>query len=296
MKHGHKTVVCLVGGLALLGQVGARAADSEDNPYSDTIVTRNIFSLKPPPALPAVTEPVKPPPPKLWLTGITTILGNKRALLKGNFAAKAGEPAKDQSFMLCVGEREGEIEVIEIDEKKGIVTVDDFGQVINLTFESAPKPPAPGTPPAPGAAPAAPAATGRPPLPIVRPIRPTSTPVSPAPAPAETSTTAPAVSSATAPAIPAPRPPTPDFIQVSPEEQIITMEVLREQHQNDPEFPPFPPTILTPGYDPETGEVNTPIAEPPAMAPSPAPQPTMPSLPMPGRPPGMPMPGMPTPF
>ena len=57
MKHGHKTVVCLVGGLALLGQVGARAADSEDNPYSDTIVTRNIFSLKPPPALPAITEP-----------------------------------------------------------------------------------------------------------------------------------------------------------------------------------------------------------------------------------------------
>src|SRR5580765_7113869 len=60
------------------------------NPYQG-IVDRNVFGLRPPPP-PPDPELNKPPPPKITLTGITTILGNARALMKTPPpAAKPGE-------------------------------------------------------------------------------------------------------------------------------------------------------------------------------------------------------------
>jgi len=54
---------------------------------------------------------------------------------------------------------------------------------------------------------------------------------------------------ATPPKPPA-RLPTTDYHPVSAEEQVIIMEVLREQNKDNPEFPPLPPTPLTPGSEP----------------------------------------------
>src|SRR6516162_8606332 len=98
-----------------------------DTPYQ-AIVDRNVFSLKPPPP-PPVNNPDanKPPPPPITLTGITTILGSKRAFMSVNMPAKPPEPAKVQSFMLSEGQRDGDIEVLEIDEKAGMVKVNEFG-------------------------------------------------------------------------------------------------------------------------------------------------------------------------
>src|ERR1700720_2046820 len=78
-----------------------------DNPYQG-IVDRNVFSLRnpPPPPPPPSNDP---PPPKLTLTGITTILGGKRALLKGTPPPAKGEPAKEQFYMLSEGQRDGNI-------------------------------------------------------------------------------------------------------------------------------------------------------------------------------------------
>jgi hypothetical protein len=140
--------VCLVYFVVLM-------AAAADNPYQG-IVERNVFGLKPPPPPPS-PEDNKPPPPKIILTGITTILGNKRALLKFTPPPKPGEPAKEQAFTLAEGEREGGLEVLEIDEKAATVKVNNYGTVATLDFESnGIKTPtaAPGVPPQPGMPPA----------------------------------------------------------------------------------------------------------------------------------------------
>src|SRR5205823_4883306 len=60
--------------------------------------------------------------PRITLTGITTILGNKRALMTVQLP---GKPT--QSFALAEGERSGGIEVLEINEKIGSVRINRLG-------------------------------------------------------------------------------------------------------------------------------------------------------------------------
>ena len=71
--------------------------------------------------------------------------------------------------------------------------------------------------------------------------------------------------------------------QVSPEEQMIMMEAERAQHQNDPSFPPYPPTVLSQAMDAEAAAANGQNAAPNQ------PGQRMPTLPIPGRP-GLPPP------
>jgi len=117
------------------------STDSSSNPYQG-IVDRNVFGLRPPPPPPS-NEPVRPPPPAVSLTGITTILGKKLAFMNVQVPPKPGEQAKagPQSFMLGVGEREGEIEVLDIDEKGGIVKLNDYGVITNVPFAKLPNTP-----------------------------------------------------------------------------------------------------------------------------------------------------------
>ena len=143
-------LVWLAGGLTLCVAATASTAAAADNPYQG-IVERNVFGLKPPTPPPS-PEDTKPPPPKITLTGITTILGNKRALLKFTPPPKPGEPAKEESYTLAEGEREGGLEVLEIDEKERTVKVNNYGTVATLDFETngiktAPAAPPPGVPP-----------------------------------------------------------------------------------------------------------------------------------------------------
>lgn len=129
--HG---VVMALGAFIPLCALSSGAA-SADNPY-DGIVARNVFALKPPPA-PATIEEAKPPPPKIFLTGITTILGKKQALLKSPPPpAKPGQPPPTElSYILTEGQREGDIEVVAIDEKAGTVKVLNSGTLFVLNFE-----------------------------------------------------------------------------------------------------------------------------------------------------------------
>ena len=132
-------------------------AAAADNPYQG-IIERNVFGLKPP-APPPDPEANKPPPATIYLTGITTILGNKRALMKMTPpVTKPGEQPKEQSYTMAEGERDGGLEVLEIDEKAGTVKVNNYGTVATIDFESnavkaAPRP-VPGTLPMPGMPPA----------------------------------------------------------------------------------------------------------------------------------------------
>lgn len=159
MKHGGKLLVCMMGGLAVCTTARAVPSDKESlsNPYQ-SIIDRNVFSLKPPPPPVDPAEAVKPTALKITLTGITTIFGDKRVLMKAApTAGKPNEAKTEQSYILSQGQREGDLEVLEIDEKAGSVKVNNAGTIQTLTFEKdgakLPSTPAPAVPGVPGAAP-----------------------------------------------------------------------------------------------------------------------------------------------
>jgi hypothetical protein len=117
-------------GLLPCPTVQAGLQHSSTNRYQG-IVERNVFHLVPEPPPPA---PPRPPLPELTLTGITSILDDKRALLKIRYPAGAGGPAKEEECILRPGQREGSIEVLEIDETKERVTVNNSGTIMTITF------------------------------------------------------------------------------------------------------------------------------------------------------------------
>jgi hypothetical protein len=157
--------------LALIVSCGQSAGDEGGSGPYQAIVDRNVFALKPPP--PPAPDPasIKPPAPKVALLGITTLLGKKRALLKFTPPAKPGEAAKETSLMLAEGQRDGEIEVLQVDEKAKSVTIDNFGTPTTLTLDKdapkAPVGPPPGGPVAPGMPPSSPLPSG---IPIPSPM------------------------------------------------------------------------------------------------------------------------------
>jgi hypothetical protein len=118
----------------LEASVEAIVPDVTNSQY-EAISERNVFGLRPPPAQ---IGPTNPPAqlPKIILTGITTIFGDKRALMKVQPPGmKPNETAKELSLILTEGQREGEIEVLQIDEKIGSVRVNNSGAVMTLTFD-----------------------------------------------------------------------------------------------------------------------------------------------------------------
>jgi hypothetical protein len=151
MIHSSKMLFCVTGTVALCMATAVLAIESEGTPYKD-IAGRNVFGLKPIPPAPG-PEANLPPPPKITLTGIFTILGNKRAMMKVAPPARPGVKPEEQSYVLAVGQRDGDIEVLDIDEKAGIVKVNNYGTITNINWEnngakivSAPAPPVPGAP------------------------------------------------------------------------------------------------------------------------------------------------------
>jgi hypothetical protein len=142
MKRLGKIVVCLASGLVL--NAGARADDGvlPNNPYAP-IVVRNVFDLNPPP--PADAGQPADPPPKITPNGIMSIFGQLQVLFKVAGTAKPGQPAKDESYILSEGQRQDEIEVIQIDEKNSLVTFNNHGIVQELPLVKA-NPPAVSTP------------------------------------------------------------------------------------------------------------------------------------------------------
>jgi hypothetical protein len=304
-------LACMMGGLAVCTLARAVPAESSDNPYQ-SIIDRNVFSLKPPPPPPDPAEANKPQVLKITLTGITTIFGDKRVLMKtAPPPGKPGEgPKTDQSYILTVGQREGDIEVIDIDEKAGSVKVNNGGTVQTLTFEKdgakLPATPAPAVPGVPGA----PQLPG---LPVSRPgqLPATGTPNFQLPTRVPRIPTAgaqasgmpaglmasPAAGAGITPAYGAPgflpgNTTTPSFQnsgaspsqtqtlvpggQLSLEEQAIMIEANRQA--GGPGAALLPPTMLTPKLGPE-GPGSTPVGQPAG---------NQNMLPMPGRvlPPG----------
>jgi hypothetical protein len=127
-------------GLAACAAAIVLADESADNSPYHSIVERNLFSLRPIPPAPGPPETPKPPAAEITLSGISTIHGHKRALLKtGPIPGKVGDAAKPQSFILSEGEREGDMEVTSIDEKVSCVKIIYDGIESTLTFTNTSK-------------------------------------------------------------------------------------------------------------------------------------------------------------
>jgi hypothetical protein len=146
MKHGGKTEICLAIGVLLSASAIAAKAASAESPYG-AIVERNVFNLHaPPPPVNPADLIKKTPPPKITLTGITTILGQKKTFLTTPPLKPGGAP---ESVMLAEGQALNGIEVKRIDEKAGVVDVMNHGEPETLDFENNGAKPAGGPPPMP---------------------------------------------------------------------------------------------------------------------------------------------------
>lgn len=245
-----------MGSLAICGGAGARG-EAPANPWL-VIVERNVFRLQPPTPLEAAVPP-KPPLPKITLNGITTIFGDRRALM--TMAAvptkPGGPPGGERSYMLAEGQRDGDLEVQQIDENAGTARVSYAGSIMTLTLEkndtgahgpstvtggglpgpmlaaNAPQAVGAGHPlnrPLPGGFRRSPPATG--PVPVDGP--------SPTPAPmagATAGSDANGTGAGLAPAVQAEAP-------LTPEEKAVLIEVQQELHKNDPTYPALPPAGL----------------------------------------------------
>ncbi len=120
----------VVGNLLICLSAGAVTPDHK----YEGIAKRNVFQLKPVPP----SSEVKPPPvpvPKITLNGTTTVSGRKLALMTAELPARPGNPARIQSLVLTEGQRDGEIEVLDIDTTAGIVHATASGMALRLDFQ-----------------------------------------------------------------------------------------------------------------------------------------------------------------
>lgn len=113
--------------------VGAGEAVPQSSGY-ELIPKKNVFRLKEPAQQLPVTQ-TNPPLPKVYLTGISTMMNQRLAFLRVPAAAKSGTPVAEQSMMLAEGQREGDIEVLGVDPAAGHVKIRQAGEVVDLTFE-----------------------------------------------------------------------------------------------------------------------------------------------------------------
>ncbi len=102
-------------------------------PYRE-IPAQNAFRLKPPAAIEA-------PPvgrvllPQVKMTGLTTIFGDKRVLLKILFPARPPDAAQEVSCILLQGQSFGLVEVLEIDMPAERIKISNAGEICWLGFE-----------------------------------------------------------------------------------------------------------------------------------------------------------------
>jgi len=283
LRRYPKTLAYILAGLSLAAAARALVTSSSSDPYQ-AIPERNLFGLKPPPQI--TNESPATQLAKIVLTGITTILGDKRALMKLlPPIGKPGDPANEQSLILSEGQRDGKIEVLAIDENAGSVKVNNCGTVVTLTFEKdgARLPdmtPPVGLPSAtqPSSVPGASHSFGHPangPPSADRRLKTFAMRNVRLPGPSESGeppTAAGPVFIPTAGEMAAPlrRAATgaasaQDRAQeVTPEAQTIMLELQRQANQQNASFPPLPPTAITP--EPPTPAAQSPGASIPATA------------------------------
>jgi len=123
-------------GIMLVSALSSMATQFPQGHTYQGISQSNVFRRKPP-AIEQV-EPRSTPLPKIRLVGITTILGDKRALFKVLNPAQHGQSSNEESFIIQEGKKEGPIEVLRIDEVLGQAQIINSGTVMLLALEQGP--------------------------------------------------------------------------------------------------------------------------------------------------------------
>jgi len=121
---------CTLFGWALLLMAAAAP-----NPY-ENIAVRNVFNLVPPKLETSKPGDVFKPSPQYQLTGIAGFGSNKWALF-----SKADPGKAPQQFMMREGQREGTLEILQIDENANLVRIRNEGSLVELSFATNALPP-----------------------------------------------------------------------------------------------------------------------------------------------------------
>jgi hypothetical protein len=229
MKRSLKTTVCLLGCFVLTARVRAVVNETTQTNTYCIIAERNVFGLKPPTPPPAPAPVAPPPPANVRLTGITSILGDKRALFLVQESPTRGKSQKEESYILTEGQRQGVLEVLEINEQSGKVKIKNDGNVSVVTFDTIKLPSAP---------------VGAPASPVE------GVPVPPVP---NAAAAQPVANQTALPGGILRRPRTEPDTQLSPEAQAILVEEERERTRSQVEagrMPPLPPNGRLPNSQP----------------------------------------------
>ena len=156
MNRVEKSLACGLGGLLLARVVCADVSEATADRYQ-VIVERNGFGLKPPPL---VTPPATNAPPvksDVKMTGITSNFAGRKVWLM----IPPGPGRKDPQYLsIPEHETQGDIQVLEINEKESTVKILNAGVAVTLNFKEngLPTPaalPLPGNPATPYGAPGA---------------------------------------------------------------------------------------------------------------------------------------------
>jgi hypothetical protein len=135
MKPGARKWLCLAGSAAMTTAVGTAQAAALDRPY-EAIAGKNVFHLHDAPEL-ANPPPTNAPLPKVYLMGISTILGMKQAYFVVQLPPVPGKPAPaDKYFTLSEGRKQEMLEVLAIDPKAKLVKINNSGAISTITFEA----------------------------------------------------------------------------------------------------------------------------------------------------------------
>jgi hypothetical protein len=162
-RRAGKAVLALI---AVFPISGAQAGDGDIRKGGyDKIAQRNVFGLVSSSIAEVSTSAQTATPAQVKLTGITTVLGEKRAFFIVHGAPDGGK-AKDESYMLTVGQRQNGYELLDLDEKAGIARLRADGRLLVLSLAS---------PKLPTAAAPATAAPPQTPVPLTRPFSPRGT-------------------------------------------------------------------------------------------------------------------------
>jgi hypothetical protein len=125
------------GATATSAQPSSPASNFTANTPYNSIAARNVFGLNPMPAIIKPDPDAGNPPPKITLTGITTIFGPSEALYKVAGYSRPGQAAvPDQSYILREGESQDDVTVKSINVKDGIVTFINRGETQDIPLSA----------------------------------------------------------------------------------------------------------------------------------------------------------------
>jgi len=133
MNWSKKQLVCGLSGLVLATVAWGDVNPPGDNAYH-VFVERNPFGLNPPKPVPVVTNTVPVQKVDVKFSGIFTKGTRKEALLV--IPAAPGKSDKNPQYLtLRENETQGDIQVLEIDDKENTVKIVNAGTPVVLTFK-----------------------------------------------------------------------------------------------------------------------------------------------------------------